>query len=38
MEGKPYKWMTFRECDEYIQNMARGIKSLNMMPDIEAEG
>jgi hypothetical protein len=30
--------MTFRECDELIQNLARGINSLNMMPDIEAEG
>jgi hypothetical protein len=30
--------MTFRECDEYVKNLARGIKSLNMMPDIHAEG
>lgn len=38
LEDRPYKWMTFRECDEYISNLARGIKSLNMMPDIYAEG
>lgn len=38
LEDRPYKWMTFRECDEYVKNLARGIKSLNMMPDIHAEG
>ena len=36
-EGRPYVWMTFKQCDEYVKNLARGIKSLNMMEDIFAE-
>jgi long-chain acyl-CoA synthetase len=38
VEGRPYKWMTYKECDEFITNFAKGLKALDMMPDIEAEG
>ena len=38
VEGKPYAWMNYREGLEYVNNLARGIKALNMMEDIHAEG
>ena len=36
--GRPYKWMTWGEADEYVTDLARGFKALNFMPTIEAEG
>jgi len=30
--------MTFGHAKEYVDNLARGIKALDMMEDIEAEG
>ena len=36
--GRPYKWMTWKEADEYVTDLARGYKALDMMPDIEGEG
>jgi long-subunit acyl-CoA synthetase (AMP-forming) len=37
-EGRPYTWMSWIEADEYVTGLARGMKSLNMMPDVEADG
>lgn len=36
--GEPYVWMTFGECQDYVNNLARGIKAFNLMEDIQAEG
>lgn len=33
-EGKPYVWMTYGHAKEYVDNLARGIKALDMMEDI----
>jgi hypothetical protein len=33
-EGRPYVWMTWSEADTYTVDMARGIKALNLMPEI----
>ena len=37
-EGAPYVWKTYKECDAFVTNLAKGIKALDMMPDVEAEG
>lgn len=37
-EGRPYVWMTFSECEDYVTNLARGFIALDMMPDIDSEG
>ena len=37
-EGRPYVWMTWSEADTFTVDMARGIKALNLMPEIQAEG
>ena len=29
--------MTFRQSEEFVNNLAKGIKSLNMMEDVVAE-
>ena len=31
VEGRPYVWMNYREGLDYVNNLARGIKSLNMI-------
>ena len=36
--GRPYKWMSWREADEYVTDLARGFKALDFMPTVEAEG
>jgi len=36
--GRPYKWMSWRDADEYVTDLARGFKALGFMPTIEAEG
>ena len=33
-DGRPYVWMTWSEAKDYVQALARGIKSLEMMEDI----
>jgi long-chain acyl-CoA synthetase len=30
--------MSWTESEEYVSDFARGIKALNLMPDVEAEG
>lgn len=30
--------MTWKEADEYVTDLARGFKALDMMPDIKGEG
>lgn len=37
-EGQPYVWKTWRECRDYVDNLARGIEAFGMMEDILAEG
>ena len=37
-EGQPYIWKTWAQCRDYVDNLARGIKALDMMEDIVAEG
>lgn len=37
-EGQPYVWKTWQECRDYVDNLARGIQSLEMMEDIQSEG
>ena len=37
-EGRPYKWMSWSESYDYVNDLARGFKALGMMPDVEAEG
>lgn len=37
-EGMPYVWRTWKDSREYVDNLARGIKALDMMEDVEAEG
>jgi len=37
-EGRPYVWMSWNDCDDYVMSLARGFKALGMMPDVEADG
>jgi long-chain acyl-CoA synthetase len=37
-EGRPYIWMTYKQCDDFVTNLARGFIGLGMMPEVEAEG
>ena len=37
-EGRPYVWMKYSEALEYVTNLARGYKALNLMEDIVGEG
>lgn len=37
-EGRPYVWRTFKQCEDYVDNLARGFNALGMMPEVEGEG
>jgi long-chain acyl-CoA synthetase len=37
-EGRPYQWMSWVEADEYVTALAKGLKSFNMMPDVDVSG
>jgi hypothetical protein len=36
-EGRPYIWMTYGEAEIYINNLAKGLKALNMMEDVTSD-
>lgn len=37
-ETGPYVWKTWKEVDELVEDYARGMKELNLLPLIENEG
>ena len=37
-EGGPYVWKTWAEVDSIAQDLARGMRSLNLLPEIQNEG
>jgi long-chain acyl-CoA synthetase len=38
VEGHPYKWKTWRQVNEYVNELSAGYTKLNLMPVTEAEG
>lgn len=36
--GDAYEWLTFKEVDEIAKNLSFGMLSMDMIPDIQAEG
>ena len=38
-EGKDeYRWVTFKQCDDIVENLSYGMVSLGLVPQIQAEG
>ena len=37
-ETGPYVWKTWKQVDELVENYARGMRKLDLLPEIENEG
>lgn len=37
-EGAPYVWKTWSQVDEIVYDLARGYKTLNLLPETEGDG
>ena len=33
--GRPYKWMTWGDAEEYVTDLARGLMAMDLVPEIE---